>query len=133
MQTVSFDELLYEDNGTYSYKGIPFSGAASDFYPDGSVRSEAHFTNGHQEGVAKEWYDNGQIKSEGVYLGDGLHGLPKEWHRNGQLKEESTCEFGICLESKEWDDQGRLIKEFHLDPADAAFQLLTMKRSLWGQ
>lgn len=133
MQSVSFDDLLYEDDGMYSHEGIPFSGVACDYFPDGRMRSATQFVNGHQEGVAKEWYSNGQIKFERMYLGDGLHGRSKEWHPNGQLKEESVYEFGICLESKEWDDKGLLIKQAHLHTTDVAYQLLMKKRSLWGQ
>lgn len=131
MKKLSFDDLLYEDDGTYSHEGMPFSGIACDFFPDGRVKSEVQFVNGHQEGVAKEWYDNGQIKFEGMYLGDGLHGVSKEWHPNGQLKEESLCEFGICLESKEWDEKGFPIKRFQLDPTNAAYQMLMKKHSIW--
>jgi antitoxin component YwqK of YwqJK toxin-antitoxin module len=132
MNRVSFDDLLYEDDGIYSHEGAPFSGVACDVFPNGKVRSEAQFVDGHQEGVAKEWYDNGQIKFERMYLGDGLHGVSKEWHPNGQLKEESECEFGICLESKEWDDGGLLTKRFNLQPTDVTYQMLMTKRSILG-
>src|SRR5947209_8734978 len=97
MQKVNLDDLLYEDDTTYSLDGVPFSGIACEYFPNGRVRSEIQFVNGHQEGIARDWYENGQMRSEAEYLGDGHHGLSKEWHPNGQLRKQSVCKFGICL------------------------------------
>jgi hypothetical protein len=44
-----------------------------------------------------------------------------------------VCEFGICLESKEWDENGALIKQFQLQPRDWSYQLLIKKRAIWSQ
>jgi hypothetical protein len=133
MHIVNFDDLLDEGNGIYTYEGRPFTGIAREFYSDGKVRCESQFIDGHQEGVSKEWYENGQLAFDGVYLGDGLHGLSREWHPNGQLREESLCEYGICIESTEWDENGVLIKEFHLQPTDLAYEFLMQKRAIWIQ
>ena len=115
----------------YTLNGSPFTGVACDYFPDGAVRSESQFKNGHQEGFAREWYENGVLKFEKSYLGESLHGVSKYWHPNGQLKDESVFEYAICLESKEWDENGRLVREFQIQPTDPAYQYLEQKRLLW--
>jgi antitoxin component YwqK of YwqJK toxin-antitoxin module len=133
MQRIDFDDFVYEHDCTYTYKGQPFTGVACDYFPNGSLQSEAQFVNGHQEGMAREWYENGRLKFEGEYLGDGFHGISKEWHANGQLKKASAYEYSICLESEEWDENGRLVREFRLQPTDMAYEYLEKRRLLWGR
>jgi antitoxin component YwqK of YwqJK toxin-antitoxin module len=132
-ERVAWDELLDDGSGTYYRGGIPFTGLACECFADGRVRSEAHLVDGHQNGLATEWYQNGQIMCERMYLGDGLHGVSKEWYTNGQLKSELVCEYGVCLESKEWDDKGLLTKHFHLQRTDPDYEILTLKRSIWAK
>jgi len=132
MHQVLFGKLLYDNNGNYTYNGLPFVGLACDFYPNGHKQSEVEFVDGHQDGVAREWYENGQLKFEGKYLGDGLHGRSREWYPNGLIKDESVCEFGICIESKQWDETGLITKNYIMHPNDPSYKLLEMKRNLFG-
>jgi antitoxin component YwqK of YwqJK toxin-antitoxin module len=128
VQRVRDDELTEEPDLTYTLDGAPFSGTVFDTFPNGRVWSELEFVNGHQEGAIREWYENGQLKSEGMHLGEGIHGPGKEWHANGQVKSEWVGELGILIEAKEWDEQGRLIREFRLEPTDPAHEFLIAKR-----
>lgn len=133
MRTVTLDDLVYEDDGSYTLDGVPFTGIGCDYFGDGRVSSEIQFVDGHQEGPSREWYDDGTLKSEGPYLGDGVHGDLTEWYPNGRVKEHSRCEFGICIECKTWNEAGELTKHFQLQPTDSAYQLLQRKRHIWGQ
>ncbi|HET6251366.1 MAG TPA: hypothetical protein VFE47_27020 [Tepidisphaeraceae bacterium] len=129
MERVELKELLDEADGTYSFRGRPFSGVAFDLLPSGSLWSEITFVEGHQEGLARTWYENGQLKSEGIFLGATLHGPSKEWFASGRLKNMSLCEFGICVEGREWDEDGKLVKDFHLDPSDYNYAALLEQRA----
>jgi len=127
-----FDNLTVEDSGIHTLNGQPFTGVAHDEFSSGLLRSEATFVDGHQEGRCREWYENGQIKLDSEYLGNGKHGPYKEWHENGQIKTEGYCEFGICVNAEEWDNTGRIVKHYVLDPSSWSFQLLEKKRRLWS-
>lgn len=133
MLRVELDDLLDDGGGTYSYGGRLFSGVSFELFPDGSLWSETTFVDGHQEGVARTWYENGQLKSEGSFLGATLHGPSKEWFPDGQLKSASVCEYGICLEEKEWDDNGKLTKDFRLLPTDYNYEILKKHRVAFGK
>lgn len=133
MKSVPFDDLVYEDDCTYTHEGVPFTGVAYDLFSDGSRRSEAEFISGHQEGLAKEWYANGQLRFERTYMGDGLHGVSQEWYPSGHIKEASTCEFGIVIESKQWNEAGEVSKEFRLQPSNPTFDVLMKKRLIHGE
>jgi antitoxin component YwqK of YwqJK toxin-antitoxin module len=129
MQRVELNKLLDEGDGTYSYGDSLFSGVAFELFPDRSLWSETTFINGHQEGVGRTWYENGQLKSEGWFIGATLHGSAKEWFPSGKLKSVSLCEFGICLEEKEWDENEKLIRDFRLRPTDYNYGILQKYRT----
>lgn len=133
MCRIQFDDLLYDDSGSYLFEGRPFSGVAYDCFPDGAVRSEAQFVNGRQLGRAREWHENGNVKSDGEFLGDVAHGAQTEYYSSGRPKRKSVFEFGICLESVEWSEQGLVTNRTRLEATDPANRLLTLQRSIWSK
>jgi hypothetical protein len=131
MDRVNWDDLTLEDNDTYSYRGSPFTGWATEYLPDGRILGETPIVNGITQGVARDWYGNGQLRLEEGQLGGGLHGISRAWYSSGQLKREARGEFGVCIASREWDQKGNLVNEFQLEPSDWRYKELMTKRQIW--
>ena len=51
-----------------------------------------------------------------------MYGNCRKWHANGQLAEDGNYEWGVRLNEKEYNEQGTLINEFVMDPADPTSQ-----------
>jgi hypothetical protein len=130
MDRVNWDDLKLEDDNTYSYQGLPFTGWATESFPDGRLRGETPIVDGVEKGVARDWHENGQLKLEEGRLGGGLHGVARLWDPDGQLRREARGEFGIRIASREWDRQGNLVNEYELQPAGGNYQELMLKRRM---
>lgn len=62
----------------------PFSGRASEAFPDGSPRAEADFHMGKKDGMETFWWPNGKLKEQGQWF-DGLeNGVFREWDEQGK-------------------------------------------------
>ena len=62
----------------------PFSGRASEAFPDGSPRAEADFHMGKKDGMETFWWPNGKLKEQGQWF-DGLeNGVFQEWDEQGK-------------------------------------------------
>lgn len=126
---VKFDELLLQNDDTHTYRGFPFSGIAVEYFADGARSCEQRFCDGHPDGITRVWFPDGRLKSEGTFRGDGINGIFQEWYPNGQLKTKVTAEFGILIEEYEWDESGRLVKEYKIPATGVSQDLLAMKRA----
>ena len=133
MKAITYDDLSYEDDGTYRLNGMRYAGAVREFYPNGTMRSETAFVDGHPQGLSREWYATGQIEREETYFGDMLHGISKEWHPNGRLRRRAACEYGICLELQTWDESGALTSNFAISRTDQNYRFLEKLREIHGK
>lgn len=132
MLRINYEDLDYDDEGTYRYKGTPFTGIAFDLFPEGKVSCEWIMIDGHEEGIRREWYPSGVVLGEYSYSANAPHGLQLEWYPDGKIKRESICEFGIEVKAREWDPSGNLTLSVEIQPSDWAYKLLNLKRSAWG-
>jgi antitoxin component YwqK of YwqJK toxin-antitoxin module len=131
VQRVSLDDLVIDDeDGRYLYGDKPFTGIAYLASPSGSVREEVRFVEGRKEGFVKTWFPGGQQASEESVLGGRRHGRTREWHPNGELKHDGMYEFGICTRATEWDDTGRVVRVYNLEPSSANYEALARLRSI---
>jgi hypothetical protein len=128
MARVNWDDLTQENDFSYSYNGVPFTGLATEYLPDGRILGEAPMVNGIIRGVVRDWYGNGQLRMETGQLGGGLHGISRDWYPDGKLKREARGEFGVAIASREWDPKGNLVSEFQLEPSDWRYKELMIKR-----
>ena len=137
MIRVNHDEIdiIYSEGGspTYVLNGKPFTGIGYEEWTKDQLASEITYLNGIQDGIAKEWYENGQLKSIDGLKWNRLHGKFQDWYENGQMKREGIIEFGIVLEKKEWDPDGHLIKEYHIQPDSDRYKKLLAERTLFKQ
>jgi antitoxin component YwqK of YwqJK toxin-antitoxin module len=111
---------------------MPFTGIAHRKANDGHIMCEIGYRDGRRWGPSREWYDDGQISSEEHYAWDWAHGSFRQWHGNGRLAIEETYEWGVCLERKEWGDQGTLIEHYQLRETDPGFGTLQTRRAKFG-
>jgi antitoxin component YwqK of YwqJK toxin-antitoxin module len=114
---------------------VGFSEARKMYYESGALQAETTFKNGEQNGPGKSYYESGALKEEGIYKKGKLkglfkmyyesgalqgevlfkkgklEGLYKEYYESGKLKITRTFEKGKLINRKEYNEQGKLIKE----------------------
>ncbi|MCY6354521.1 toxin-antitoxin system YwqK family antitoxin [Clostridium sp. ZS2-4] len=91
--------------------GKPFTGLTYETYPNGNLAYYCYYKNGFSDGDFIEFYDDGKIKSMQYMQRGRTYGFRKIWHNNGVLKSKARYEYGVCLTSKEWNEEGVLVKE----------------------
>ena len=129
---VSYDDLDYSDDCLYLLKGNRFTGIAVQRDNDGRLVCEGKFLDGKEHGVALEYFSSGRVKREMPYYMGVKHGVWREWHPNGKLKTESQIEFDILMESRCWNELGRLDEHFVRDPADEFAKIASEMRKRYG-
>lgn len=104
---VQFDQLTHDDDGRMMLRGIPVTGVALEYWPDGSLASEISFRDGLQHGLTVGWHPNGEKSEEVLYDSGCAVGIRRQWHANGVLKlEEEIGADGFQLRIAEWDENG---------------------------
>ena len=71
----------------YDVERIPFSGRASEVFPDGSPRGEADFFKGKKDGMERFWWPNGKLMEDGQWFDGRAHGVFRKWNEQGNLVE----------------------------------------------
>jgi antitoxin component YwqK of YwqJK toxin-antitoxin module len=130
MLRIDYEELEpSEDYLLELYQGQPFNGIAFELRQDGTLWTETSFKEGQKCGVSREWSPSGVLICEETLILNVLYGISKEWYDNGQPKSEGTYEFGICINKKEWDENGNLINDYTLDAKSPEFSTLEKFRN----
>ncbi len=114
---VDGDDLEWEGQ-LQTWNDVPFTGIEVWRFPNGAVESETTYKDGLTDGLARTWDEHGQLRAQFACRLGAMHGNSKKWHPNGQLAENGQYEWGVRLEEKTYDEQGRLIDDFKIDPAD---------------
>ena len=71
----------------YDVERNPFSGRASEVFPDGSPRGEADFFKGKKDGMERFWWPNGKLKENGQWFDGRANGVFRKWNEKGNLVE----------------------------------------------
>ena len=82
----------------YDVERVPFSGRASEVFPNGSPRGEADFHNGLKDGMERFWWPNGNMKEEGQWFNGRANGIFKKWNLQGQLEQVIRFRNGEIIE-----------------------------------
>jgi len=69
------------------------------------------FENGIKHGDYVEFHENGCIKFFVTMWQGSSHGKELHWYKNGNLKSEAVTKYGYDVMKKEWDEDGKLVKE----------------------
>lgn len=128
MDPVEFRSLTHDEDGKMWYQRQLFSGIAVDYWPNGQLASEEHYIDGLQDGWSRGWHENGVLSVETLFRKGRATGLHRKWNPNGQLKSEEEIEQGIRLWSKEWNEDGRLLKDYVLTSDHPQYKLLQLMR-----
>jgi antitoxin component YwqK of YwqJK toxin-antitoxin module len=130
---VDWDDLDIKDcSGTAYYQGQYFTGWACDFFEDGRIQDETEFRDGAQTGLSRTYDRHGRLLREEHYLNSNLHGYARSWHINGQLASEELYQGSVLMKERQWDMQGTLIRDYHIDPQDSRIEFLK-KLNLYKQ
>ncbi|MBW3502426.1 toxin-antitoxin system YwqK family antitoxin [Janthinobacterium sp. NKUCC08_JDC] len=130
MFRIDYEELNPSDDFlVMHYDGKPFTGIAFENDENGVLVTETGFIEGQKNGVSREWSNSGDLIREEWFALNSLHGPSREWHDNGSIKIDSLYELGICINKKEWDKNGNIIKNYQIDEGGPQFSTLKKLRS----
>ena len=90
MDRINITDIDFDDDYSYSYHGVLFSGIACEYDEHGKLVAELTMKNGVQEGLSSTFFPAGSKQSEKRYHNNTLHGESREWFENGNLKDR-TC------------------------------------------
>lgn len=125
------DQLDYDEDLVYTYRGERFTGIGYDEAP-GHSRSEISYVNGVQEGPARDWYPSGRLKFEAMYKDNARHGHRREFREDGTISLEEIYEYGVLVRSASFDVEGRVLQNFEISEDSANFNLLRRLRERFG-
>jgi len=77
---------------------LPFTGRAIETYANGSLKGEASFLKGGQDGMSRFWYESGARKEESQWFDNRLHGFLRRWNEAGKLVESKQFKNGELID-----------------------------------
>ena len=84
-------------------------GIHQQWYADGQIKEERHYTNGRKTGIHRGWYPAGQRSFVYAFSNGEHHGIAEEWYPNGQpyrtFQYEHGHEAGL---QRMWQEDGTL-------------------------
>ena len=133
MLKINDDDLEYNpETGLYHYQDTPFTGQAVEYFPDNTLSYEATFKNGLKDSIQKRWYPSGILDAVYHSLKGGGHGTNQEWYESGKIRKEEIIEFGVIIQTTEWDERGNVIEKYVLRESDPVHRILHVRRQKWG-
>ena len=106
-QTVEYSELEYENDGSFSLDGKPFTGTATDAHKkSGKPSKNYQFKDGKLHGLIREWFDNGQLAAKKFYKEGMRHGKTEYWDEDGELTATK-----IYKDDEHVDEDGNKVEE----------------------
>ena len=85
-KTEKYRKLEYENDGSFSLDGKPFTGTATDTHKKSGNKSKNYqFKDGKLHGLVREWYDNGKLSGRKFYKEGKRHGKTEYWDEEGNL------------------------------------------------
>jgi len=94
-----------------TYKDGKLDGVTKEYDETGTLREEIHFKDGKKDGIYRSYYSDGKLRTEGNHK-DGLKdGAETTYLRWENKKTVSTYQNGKVINSKRYDEKGRLRDE----------------------
>lgn len=79
------------------FQNKPFTGNATESYPNGNPKFNISFKDGITNGLWQEWYANGKLKFNAYWLNGKGHGLWEYYHENGVIRQEEFYNMDIPI------------------------------------
>lgn len=122
------NQLDYGPDLIYYLAGARFTGIGYEDVPGHGI-SEISYRDGFQDGPARDWYPMGALKSESWYHENMRHGYSREYNEHQVKVLEEVYEYGILIRRTRWDDAGREIEAWEIDPGGPSFARLQRYRA----
>jgi antitoxin component YwqK of YwqJK toxin-antitoxin module len=134
MDKVPIQTLEYPGDGLYYKAGVPFTGVAitKDTH-EGWVQAEEEYEDGLVCGMVRTWHAPDVPATEEVCAWGVRHGNYREWSESGQLLVEGYYQYGIRVSEKRWDENGKLVENYHLKETDPDFETLSLAKKAYGE
>jgi|GEM_PF-1736423 antitoxin component YwqK of YwqJK toxin-antitoxin module len=85
------------------------NGIAVKYYKSGQIEISTNFVNGKANGNKKEWYENGRLKASATFENDIQTGLELQYYDNSQIKDSVTKKNDEFIGTeKKWYKNGQL-------------------------
>ena len=98
------DYNLIQDRNGIAYlpnESEPFTGTAVASYPSGQQQIVVSYENGKPSGISSEWYANGQMKTEQHFSGED-EGRVRDWYENGEVARDIRVLDGTLVGRNIW-------------------------------
>ena len=95
--------------------GKLFTGIVYENFADGSLSYEGVHVDGKRCGYEKRWHKNGILEEYSFAYMNNPHGPVQSWNDEGVLIFEAEYSFIYEIWSRRYDDDGKLIKEYHIE------------------
>jgi len=95
---------------------IPFSsgklhGEVKLFWESGKPKRSVHYSEGLRKGFDRLWNEQGILIDEGEYDSGKPIGVHRHYFANGKVKEELNYHTPMRFDSKQWNENGKMIVE----------------------
>ena len=87
-----------------------YNGVVKTYFKNGLLQTETTYVNGVQNGIWRYYFDDGKLMDEANYKDGKPIGVKKRYYDSGKLWEEITYVNGMEGETKEFDENGNVIK-----------------------
>lgn len=93
------------------YKDGLLNGVEKIHGKGGMVYMIKTYANGKKNGISRIYNDNGTTMTESNYTDGKLDGASRDYYSNGKIKTELIYTNGVAGETKNYDENGNLIKK----------------------
>ncbi|MCL1948395.1 MAG: hypothetical protein FWF59_01495 [Turicibacter sp.] len=112
----------------------PVTGMLYEFYENEVERKLNYYCdykNGYSNGTRVSFYKNGNIKEICNMRKGVAHGEVTNWCESGKIKSKANYKYGIKINYKEWDIEGKLVVEI-TEPTEVGKKLIQKYDNLAG-
>lgn len=112
--------------------GHPITGLVYEKDEMGNILYYAFYDNGVQNGDFVSFYESGEIKEMRVMRNGAKWGESVLLYKDGKPKHIEECKYGIVLSYRDFDIEGRLVKE-KKEPSEYEKRLLNKFQKAYGE
>lgn len=88
IRKIPSSKQMEKKDGTFLFKGFPYSGPFIDYYYSGKKQGDGIFLNGKLSGDRKMYYQNGNVQMHSFYKNGLKNGLESEYYEDGTLRQK---------------------------------------------
>jgi hypothetical protein len=101
---------------------------AVSYYENGQLKHEVLLKDGKPEGLGTNYYSSGRVLSKTNWKNGKKHGSVIFYFETGEIKNESLYEEGVCVESKDYFQNGTLEEYRIYDSLGRIYDVVSFKK-----